>query len=256
MSFEHEVGIHNNFQLTDKIKNVIKIEKGDITFGAINPSSNKIYLSYQSLNFILVVDINTKNILDKIPVNSPEQIQINHTTNMVYVIANGKVTIIDGSTNKITKELEEYSSFARFLSVDPLKNLLYVSYHNESDRSRKKDPINSVLSFDWSSHLKIGEINQGLDEPEGLVVDPQSNLIYVANSRINTISIIDGSKFERINDTIKIPYLKDHWYDIGGSSWQRLDNIAMFNNNKKLLYIVGAIGASGGAEEVNILTSS
>lgn len=243
----HNPDVGKGVQLTSSVKNVIKIEKGDVAFGTINPQTNTIYLSYRDLNLVLAVDITTK-VITKIPIFKPKYIQINPETNMVYVIANGKVSVIDGATNKKVKEIQENVPFARFLSINPLTNLLYVSYNNGSDKSRKKNPIDKVVVFDGSTHLKIKEISKGLREPEGLAVDPQSNRIFITNSKISTISVMDGNS-NIVIDQIEIPRDKLGWLS---SSWQRLDNVVMINNKTKLLYVVGTVGSSdssGGAEQ-------
>src|SRR3972149_989972 len=173
------------------VTDMVQIEKGEMSFGAINPKTNTIYLGYKNLNLILVVDMNTKKAVKKIPLFKPKFIQVNPETNIVYVIANGTVSVIDGATNIKVREIEENAPFARFLAIDKAKNLLYVTYNNASDKSRKKNPIDRVVVYDGSTHSKINEIIHGLSEPEGLAIDTQSNLIFVANSKINTVSIID-----------------------------------------------------------------
>jgi DNA-binding beta-propeller fold protein YncE len=223
------------------LTDVIKIEKGDISFGAINPKTNTMYLGYKNLNMILVVDINAKKILTKIQIFKPKFIQINPETNMVYVIANGTVSIIDGATNKLVKEIQDDAPFARFLAINPEKNLLYVTYNNGSDKSRKKDPIDKLVVFDGLTHSKINEISLGLKEPEGLAIDNQSNHIYVANSKTSTVSVLDGTS-NSIIDYIEFPGDKFGWL---GGGYQRLDNIVMLNNRTNLLYVVGTIGSSG-----------
>ena len=227
-------------QLTSSVKNVIKIPKGDLAFGTINPKSNTIYLAYRDLNLILAVDINTK-VTTKIPIFKPKYIQVNPETNMIYVIANGAVSVIDGKTNTKVTEIEENAPFARFLAINPQKNLLYVTYNNGSDKSRKKDPIDRVVVYDGSTFSKIRETYQGLREPEGLAVDPQTNQIYVTNSKTSTISVMDGNS-NMVIDHIEIPKNKLGWLS---SSWQRLDNIVILNNKTNLLYVIGTTGASG-----------
>ncbi|MGQ0795555.1 MAG: YncE family protein [Nitrosopumilaceae archaeon] len=234
-------------QLTDSVTNAIKIEKGDISFGAINPQTNAIYLGYRDSNMILAVDIFTK-VLTKVPILKPKYIQVNPQTNMVYVITNGTVSIIDGATNKLVKEIDEDAPFAKFLSINPSKNLVYVTYSNASDKSRKKDPIDKLAVFDATTFSKIKETSLGLKEPSGLAVDLQSNLVHVANSKISSISVLDGISLA-LTDTISVPGEKHGWL---ANNWQRLDNIVMINNNTKLLYVVGTTGSSGdggGAEQ-------
>jgi DNA-binding beta-propeller fold protein YncE len=238
--------VEKDIQLTENVKNVIKIEKGDVSFGTINPQTNTIYLAYRDLNLILAVNINTK-VTTKIPIFKPKYIQVNPETNMVYVIANGAVAVIDGKTNEKAREIQENAPFARFLSVNPVKNLLYVTYNNASDKSRKKNPIDRVVVYDGSTFSKIKETYQGLRQPEGLAVDPQSNQIFIANSKISTISVLDGDSHTVI-DQIEIPREKLGWLS---SSWQRLDNIIMINAKTRFLYVVGTVGSSdagGGGE--------
>ena len=227
--------------LTDKVTNVTRIEKGEISFGALNPNSNIMYLGYKNSNLILVVDINEKKILAKIPLSKPKYIQVNPKTNLIYVIGNGKVSVIDGATNNKITEIKDNAPFARFLAINPEKNLLYVTYNNASDKSRKKNPIDKVVVYDGSTCSKIKEIIHGLKQPEGLAIDVPSNHLFVANSKINTVSVIDGMS-NSIIDHIEIPHEKLAWLS---SSWQRLDNIAIINQKTKMLYLVGTTGSSG-----------
>ena len=74
-----------------------------------------------------------------------------------------------------------------------------------------------------------------------MAVDIQSNHIFVANSKLSTISVIDGIS-NSVIALIEIPRDKLAWI---GSGWQRLDNIIIINNKTKFLYVVGTIGSSG-----------
>jgi len=90
---------------TDKKEsNDISVGKG-LTGIAINPNTNKIYVTNTISNRVYVINGSTDTIVKKIPVGKgPTGISINSGMNIIYVVNSGSntVSVIDGSTDKLT----------------------------------------------------------------------------------------------------------------------------------------------------------
>ena len=78
----------------------IETVEGSPTFAALNPNTSKIYISYESPDLILIVNIKKGEIEDKISANHAGDINIASSANKVYVSAADGVYEIDGSTNE------------------------------------------------------------------------------------------------------------------------------------------------------------
>jgi hypothetical protein len=78
----------------------IEAVEGSPTFASLNPNTSKIYISYESPDLILIVNIKKGEIEDKISANHAGDINIASSANKVYVSAADGVYEIDGSTNE------------------------------------------------------------------------------------------------------------------------------------------------------------
>ncbi len=78
----------------------IKIEKGTPGYAAVNPNTNKAYISYHSSNLIIVINLEKGTIENKIQLISPAKIAVNHVTNKVYVSSADGIFEIDSMSNQ------------------------------------------------------------------------------------------------------------------------------------------------------------
>jgi YVTN family beta-propeller protein len=178
---------------------------------AVNSKTNKVFfLDSMSIKVIdESINSNAKyNDITEIPLESkPLNIDINPTTNKVYVTTdNGMLYIIDGenyTTNSlqidkddITDFINNYLFFDHYaLKVNPIKNKIYISNINES----------SVLVIDGEKNQIVKNITVG-SSPTDLDIDFEENLVYVANYNSKTISIINGTTDDLIK-SIKVEVL-------------------------------------------------
>jgi DNA-binding beta-propeller fold protein YncE len=86
----------------------IQIEKGTPGYAAVNPSTNRIYISYSHSDFILIVNLTNGLIEGKISANSPGNIVVNQKTNKIHVSSDDGIYEIDALTNK--SEVHEFWS--------------------------------------------------------------------------------------------------------------------------------------------------
>jgi YVTN family beta-propeller protein len=126
-------------------------------------------------------------------------IAINPATNMIYVCDDGNayVVVIDGNTNTevTTVSLGSTGGVPNFpvsVAVNPVTNMIYV-VENDSNAGCTSGCIpNQVAVINPGNNNAITNIGVG-NSPVAVVVNPVTNLIYVANSGSNSVSMIDGS---------------------------------------------------------------
>jgi DNA-binding beta-propeller fold protein YncE len=141
----------------------IETVEGSPTFAALNPNTSKIYISYESPDLILIVNIKKVVFEDKIPANHAGDIDITSSGDKVYVSVADGVYEIDGSTN-------EY-------------NLINKKPEISSQRLGIQDCPSSLRD-----HLSA--------------VDSTTNKIYVSKYEDESISIYNGDEPNRLEDTI------------------------------------------------------
>lgn len=126
----------------------IEIEKGNPRYAALDPNSGKIYITYESRDLVLILNINNYTVENKISVDRPGEIDINSIENKVYVSAPYGIYEIDGSTNecKLIRNRPQLTSqyFGKdspsslknhIFAVDSTTNKIYVSKYNSQSIS-------------------------------------------------------------------------------------------------------------------------
>ncbi|HZZ20107.1 MAG TPA: YncE family protein, partial [Opitutaceae bacterium] len=163
---------------------------------AINPVTNKVYVTDTGLGKVTVVDGAT-NATSTITVGSlPQAIAVNTVTNKIYVANSGlglvssTITVIDGATNATsTITLGSAESKPCSIAVNTTTNKIYVSNYS-----------GSVTVIDGSTNATSNISTPSGTFPVSLTVDVTTNKIYVACVTTallfpptQTLSVIDGS---------------------------------------------------------------
>src|SRR5467141_5208853 len=110
---------------------------------------------------------------------------------------NGKVQVLDTSTNKLIHTIEDVKAPHAILYLQDLKKLFIV----EGDAS-------AVRVYDSDSYQAVGEIKVSIDA-DSIAYDPATNYLYVVNggreahTPYSLISVIDTNNSKRLRD-IKI----------------------------------------------------
>lgn len=143
---------------------------------AVNPTSNKAYVSNQGNSRVTIVDGIT-NAAVSVAVNIPGEIGVNPATNKVYVIHEtgpGGMTVIDGATN--TTSPVSVGSSPHDIAVNPATNKVYVAISGGSG---------SVQAIDGATGTFLEEVAEGsLDD---LAVNLANNRVYAANVSFNNL---------------------------------------------------------------------
>lgn len=187
----------------------IEIEKGNPGYAVLNPNTSKIYITYESHDLILVVNINKGVIESKISADRPGDIDINPITNKVHVSAAYGIYEIDGSTNE-----------CKLINSRPQTSSQHLQCIQDSPSSLK-------------DHL--------------FAVDSTTNKIYVSKQENESISVYNGNKSNRLEDSINF---KAKW-DTGTST---RPSFVLVNEDLRLLYVKayasGSAGGGGGGGEL------
>jgi YVTN family beta-propeller protein len=167
---------------------------------AVNPVTNRIYVSNLGDNTVSVIDGSTNTVVDTISVGTvPEQIAVNATTNMIYVanVDSGNISVIDGSTDIVVATMP--SAATVFVAVNPVTNMIYAD----------NQLAQTVSVFDGSTNTLVATVaipGSGTI-PEGMVVNPATCIIYLtvdSDQDNKNVTIISGVTNTIIN-TIPMP---------------------------------------------------
>ncbi|MGH9922092.1 MAG: YncE family protein, partial [Nitrososphaerales archaeon] len=164
---------------------------------AVNPDTNKIYVTNYESASVSVIDGNTNTLVANITVGVfPAQVAVNPTNDKVYVIHRGApgsiVSVIDGETNTIIETIE-IGFDAIGLAVNANTDKIYVSYSNSTG--------SLIFVIDGS----LNEIVDTLSFSSGLIaVNPATNRLYTLSGK--QINAIDGET----NTIIETNEIGDH----------------------------------------------
>jgi len=114
---------------TDQISKIISVSSGHLTSMAVNPSTNRIYVSDILDTHIFVIDSNDDTVITKIQVGkNPDGIAINPNTNRIYVAnsGDGSVSVIDGNTNTVTDNIPA-GTHVFAIAVNPISGVIYTA---------------------------------------------------------------------------------------------------------------------------------
>jgi len=141
-----------------------------------------------------------------IPIKSGVDVGVNPNTNTIYVVNPGgyncqgcAVSVIDGATNSVTNTIMDQSGPID-VGVNPNTNKIYVANFGTHDSSFHVFPGTTVSVIDGATNSVTSTITVK-EEPDGIGINPNTNMIYVANRLDNSVSVIDGA-----TNTVEVQY--------------------------------------------------
>jgi len=182
---------------------ITSVETGNVSIGgstiAVNPNASRIYVADGS-NVLTVVDAVSHAVVARVtlPASSNSGIAIDYKTGTVYVLIEGGVAVVNGTTNTVIKELSANFGY-RSIAFDSSTDTLYGSPETQY-------PTGYLVGVD----ARTGAINANVSIgywANDIVVNPQLNLIYavgcnqqglVCNS---TVSVVNGTTAKLMNET-------------------------------------------------------
>lgn len=154
---------------------------------AVNPVTNRIYVTSRNNDVLYVVDGNSNTLLLEIPVcNEPFGVDVNSVTNKIYVacFADTHLFVIDGNTNTLIKSLEVGPN-GTYVGVNEATNQVYVATYGNNGLVQINGATDTIQ--------RIAGVGSG---PFGLVVDEIANRIYVTLRNEGRVSIVNGATME------------------------------------------------------------
>src|SRR2546428_5542212 len=144
----------------------------------LNPVTNMLYFGYTNVNdYIAVINGSTNKIVNSIQIfQQAPHLTINPSTNKLYVTDyeddHGIIDVIDGFTNNVTKVRIPNHPFT--IEVNPSTNKLYLGVYTGNQTGL-------VYEIDGSTHKIVDKIPMPYDSINGLMVNPRTNFLYVAD---------------------------------------------------------------------------
>jgi YVTN family beta-propeller protein len=151
---------------------------------AINPAAANVYTpGPNSLDIFDEISGSTASIPLTTAITS---LAVNTTTNQIIVSNSASpstITVINGGANRIAGTFTSPFGVTG-LGVNPLNNKIYVLANNQS--------AGHVFVYDGSSFAQIADVPVG-SGPVAIGFNPLLNLAYVASTRVNYLTVIDGA---------------------------------------------------------------
>jgi uncharacterized repeat protein (TIGR01451 family) len=148
---------------------------------AVNPVTNKVYVTTLNSNSVTVIDGMT-NATTTVAVGAfPYSVAVNPVTNKIYVANSdsNNVTVIDGATNATITLPAGATPYS--LAVNPVTNTIYVANYGGSSVTVIDGATNATTTVAAGSGANY------------VAVNPVTNRIYVANTNSDSLTVIDGA---------------------------------------------------------------
>lgn len=175
----------------------------DLTY---NPSNHGIYVANTGANNVSVINSDTNSVVTNISVGVyPTAVVYNPANDKIYVANRNSdtISVIDGITNTISKTIN-VPPLPRGLAVNPNTNTIYVAH------TQVKTPgVNNITSYSISVIDGVSDTVTKLinltARPEAMVVSLKSNMLYVTNPDIGSVSVIDGKTNQVMQISTSLP---------------------------------------------------
>ncbi|HYC11280.1 MAG TPA: hypothetical protein VEC02_01270 [Nitrososphaerales archaeon] len=180
---------------------VANVETANITIGgtpgviAVNPDSGRIYVEDDYSRNLTVVDASTHSLVATVtlPAMSDRGIAIDYHANMVYVLVEGGIAEVNGSTNKVAGELQ-VDLVPGALAYDPAARVIYGATARQIAANNYSG---SLLGFDVRTGSLVANISLGFWAWD-LAIDPLTHMVYAVGC---TNSFLCFSEASFVNGT-------------------------------------------------------
>ena len=166
---------------------------GDV---AVNPRTNKIYVTGFFSNTVTIIDGRTNTVSTTVSVPFPTKPAVDLFANRVYVPSQnfiGQVFVLDGNSDAVLAQIQT-GNFTTSVGVDFLRHLAYASNQGFTPET------NNLSVIDTTTNTVIATIPTD-QTPTPVAVNPFTNQIYVATAfqSQNVVDVIDGNTRQIVN---------------------------------------------------------
>jgi len=182
---------------------ITNVETGNVSIGgspftvAVNPNASRIYVAGDS-NVLTVVDAVSHAIVARVvlPSSSNSGIAIDYKTSTVYVLVQGGIAVINGTSNKVTGVIPVNFGY-RSIAFDSSTDTIYGSAETLGN--------SSLVGVDSHTGKVTANVSIGYWASD-VLVNPHLNLIYAigcAQSFVcdSIISVVNGTSAKLMNET-------------------------------------------------------
>lgn len=156
---------------------------------AVHSAARTVYAANLESNSVSVIDATTNQVTATIPVGKwPFSIAVDETANRAYVTLWGadSIAVIDTTTNQVTATIQlPTGSSPQGITVDAPSTTAYVVLDNGIYAGEVG--VIDTTTFQVTDTITVGE------NPSSVAVDQAKQLVYITNSRGNTVSVIDAT---------------------------------------------------------------
>jgi YVTN family beta-propeller protein len=199
--FSKSVSIING-QTNKVVANIAGIDYPDDA--AVDPSINMVYVTSRYAHEVSVINGQTNKVVAKVMLDiSPIEIAVDSSLHRVYVadMDNETISVINGQTNKVVAKVMLGISRGGIalgdIAVNPTTHMIYVI--NYGNILRSDDVHISVIN--GQTNKVVANITDVAQSPSHIVINPDTNTIYINNVDANRLSIINGHT-NRLENTI------------------------------------------------------
>jgi YVTN family beta-propeller protein len=163
----------------------------------MNQFTNKMYVTNWRFNTISVIDGSTDTVIDNITNigEKPGALAIDPILNRLYVSNYGSntVSVIDTSNDRLVTTISHVGKNPADIAIDTHEvesnNLIFVANYGS----------NTISVINGLNYAVVANITNVGEKPGVLAIDPVINRLYIANSRSDTVSVIDYSFSTKTN---------------------------------------------------------
>ena len=174
-----------HYQNTNFIKHELltSIQVGDLPIGITsNPITNKIYVTNNNDNTILIIDSTSNKIINSLDVEKgPSGIDVNPNTNQIYVsnYYSDSISVIDGFNDSLM-DVIIVNDTPRNIVINNITDKIYVANYFG----------NSIDIIDGKTNSIINSVY--IEKPWGISIDDETNTIYITSKKSLDLFVLDG----------------------------------------------------------------
>ncbi len=171
---------------------------------AVNPDTNRIYLTYIDIDVLSVIDGETSEITGTIPLppGGAHTVAVNPATDKVYLTNPGasSVSVIDGTTNGVVATLALDTRPANLplaaIAVNPLTNRIYTSWQDPLGRGLavidgETDTLIATVNLDGVAHLLA--VDTGANSVFAAIEFTAQHMTVCPEVPFKLLAVIDGN---------------------------------------------------------------
>ena len=181
---------------TEVVATITNGYAGTTGWGTFDSENQNIYIATSRMqpSYIAIQILSTKSNTIITNITSPTQLGLSimqllydSQNKLLYVVSYGSygIAMINTTTNQFVGSVQIGSiehGVANAIAWDPVNNLMYVPDWGDNQTvifSAKNDSVITSVSSSW---------------PDNAIFDSQNGLVYIANSKSNSLQVLDGTK--------------------------------------------------------------